>query len=1481
MKAVRIHIVLICCMMIPKAYSTPTADFTYTGNCQGQPIQFTNNSTPLSGQIILHVWDFGDGSTSNAVSPVHQFDFAGFFTVTLTVLDSNGDFDVFTEVVQIDSSPVAAFSVEETPTCERESIQFTNNSVDFLSAEWDFGDGSFANTTDAFHEYSAAGNYTVSLTVSNSNCSSAIEKQIEIAPKPQPTFEVQNTCENEVLKIENTTSESGDRYDYRWFVDNEIQTLDKSPEILTDSGNRTLRLEVTSDVGCTDYFEENVTVFSVENAQFDVGDVCIDEQVLLQPTVLNIITSEWKLNNQAPVIAEEFSFSAQSPGINSITRTTTDTNGCKDTSARSFTVWANPEPSFDLDDHCFGTLVSPTNESSILTGTLSYKWDIEGQIFSDNEPQFVFASPGTKTISVEAESDRGCRATLVKEVNVVERPQAGTISGNQNFCEGLSEQVVLTLDNHQGEIERWEKQEEGRSYWEVISHSGENLLVTSMDKSTSYRAVVANATCGEVVTNAFQVTYRPSLTAGEIVGASKICESEEEMQLTYAGSTVESIIWEAFMNGQWIMIESAKSVIQSDLSFSERQFRVIVSDGICQRDTTSIFTANVTPSPAKPRVLGESVFCQDEDKKLRAENTENISYVWQKSADGVGNWIDVAPKQEYLELDDKVDTAVFRIKVVDPVCGAIYSDPKQVTVIAASRAGLIDGPGQVCRGESLDLRLSDYQGDSISWFRTSDRFSFDAESEALSVRPDRSESYQAIVSNEFCAPDTTQRFTVIVNNPPDPQIEVIGSCSGEEILMYDSNSSGIENRSWSVLGETIDQDSIKRSFAAGQYEVSLSVINQWGCSKERKSQFTINSSPEADFELSTVCSDEKVELIDLSSSGQRNWHLNGEVFFPDTLSFLDSGLYEVSLVVQSQAGCSDSSTQLLRVSPVPQISLESNDVCLGETLAAEAFADLDDVSLSWQIDGVEIDGEKRISFIPAEEGRYEIKVRGISREGCEANESIEAQVFTSPYVDFSINHQCEGDTLLLQNVITHAEETDFRWFEADVSIGQGDQLSMVRMPGNYKISLEAVTEAGCRNRKDSIIGIFERPDVDFEFEGLCADETFEFSVIDEDEGTSYAWKIDDQQTSGGSTLRRNFTEPGDYSVSLIGVSSQGCESETKRLIQVEPVPYFSLAGEDHCYGSEVTFVASPLSQTPASYRWLLDDGRTYNGNNLTTTFLNPGTQHLQVEAITDKGCSYSLIDSVTVFDAPIANFMIEDICPGERVSTTNSSFFTTGNAYYSWEINGSAVGTGFVLDTLLVSEGTYQVQLSITDDNGCSDKLTREFQVYPLPSIQVRDSLISVSKGYPVTLSAEGASTYLWQPAAGVENVFSASTLATPLESTLFEVIGTNEYGCEDRAFVKVNVTDDLRLVPSNVLTPDGNGQNDSWVIQNAEVYENVSVQVYDRQGRLVYGNSAYRNDWDGTFGNDLLPEGTYYYQVSHPGLTQTYQGALTILRSK
>ena len=79
-----------------------------------------------------------------------------------------------------------------------------------------------------------------------------------------------------------------------------------------------------------------------------------------------------------------------------------------------------------------------------------------------------------------------------------------------------------------------------------------------------------------------------------------------------------------------------------------------------------------------------------------------------------------------------------------------------------------------------------------------------------------------------------------------------------------------------------------------------------------------------------------------------------------------------------------------------------------------------------------------------------------------------------------------------------------------------------------------------------------------------------------------------------------------------------------------------------------------------------------------------------------------------------------------------------------------------------------------------------------------------------------------------------------------------------------------------NVITPNGDGKNDTFIIQqDYRVESPLALKVYNRWGELVYDSPNYRNDWSG----QGLSAGVYYYTCQGLAAEQLYNGQVSILR--
>ncbi|MCZ2402942.1 PKD domain-containing protein [Paenarthrobacter sp. Z7-10] len=145
-------------------------------------------STDSDGTVAAYAWDFGDGAKATSVTAKHTYATAGKYTVTLTVTDDKSATGLVsrdvTAVAPANQPPVAAFSSSVTGlAAQLDASASTDPDGSLASYAWAFGDGTTGTERTLTHTYNAAGNYTVTLTVTdNGSATNAVSQPVTIPP---------------------------------------------------------------------------------------------------------------------------------------------------------------------------------------------------------------------------------------------------------------------------------------------------------------------------------------------------------------------------------------------------------------------------------------------------------------------------------------------------------------------------------------------------------------------------------------------------------------------------------------------------------------------------------------------------------------------------------------------------------------------------------------------------------------------------------------------------------------------------------------------------------------------------------------------------------------------------------------------------------------------------------------------------------------------------------------------------------------------------------------------------------------------------------------------------------------------------------------------------------------------------------------------------------------------------------------------------
>lgn len=298
----------------------------------------------------------------------------------------------------------------------------------------------------------------------------------------------------------------------------------------------------------------------------------------------------------------------------------------------------------------------------------------------------------------------------------------------------------------------------------------------------------------------------------------------------------------------------------------------------------------------------------------------------------------------------------------------------------------------------------------------------------------------------------------------------------------------------------------------------------------------------------------------------------------------------------------------------------------------------------------------------------------------------------------------------------------------------------------------------------------------------------------------------------------------------------------------------------------------------------------------TTLVLNiTVTDGLNTSAPTPVTVQVTFVNKAPTLD-PIANM---SHCPDTETHTVQLSGASATEPGQTYTITTTASQDVFDLLTMNASNvlsyrlkagaapGSVTITVTIKDNggtlNGGTDLLHRTFilTLTSPPAVNITsDKGTSVSKGETVRLTASGGAAYQWADADGIISGRQSAVLEIrPQANTTYTVTAANAAGCTVTGSISIAVVNDFKVDATNILTPNGDGRNDRWVVRNLDSYPDNEVKIFDRAGRLVYQRRNYSNTWDGTVNGAPLAEGTYYYMLTINGGAATAKGYITIVR--
>lgn len=262
-------------------FKKPIANFSFTGHCAGQEVQFNNSSLPGDAAITDYLWDFDmpwTGAYNNSIIPVPNriFDQDGTYDVFLEVTDANGCSDTIVIPLVIDPTPEAEFLY--TDVCVNTPLQFVNVSVtEPLSTYlWNFGDNTTSISSNPSKTYTFDGIETVTLEVTNTfGCVGMVQHNVEVFPAPVAIMDLGAYCMGTYMEVEDLSTVSVGNIDSSVWVFNTTDTLIGSivSYLIPSLGQQQVQLTTYSNEGCSATISQFIQVNTALEASFVTGSV--------------------------------------------------------------------------------------------------------------------------------------------------------------------------------------------------------------------------------------------------------------------------------------------------------------------------------------------------------------------------------------------------------------------------------------------------------------------------------------------------------------------------------------------------------------------------------------------------------------------------------------------------------------------------------------------------------------------------------------------------------------------------------------------------------------------------------------------------------------------------------------------------------------------------------------------------------------------------------------------------------------------------------------------------------------------------------------------------------------------------------------------------------------------------------------------------------------------------------------------------------
>lgn len=646
------------------------------------------------------------------------------------------------------------------------------------------------------------------------------------------------------------------------------------------------------------------------------------------------------------------------------------------------------------------------------------------------------------------------------------------------------------------------------------------------------------------------------------------------------------------------------------------------------------------------------------------------------------------------------------------------------------------------------------------------------------------------------------------------------ACIGSPVSFHNTSSLTAIKAEWDFGdGNTsTDLNPIKIFSDPGNYSVRL-ISDFGGCYDTVIKTIVVHNKPVASFvEIgsTTKCAAPALMNFNASAEGQTYlWDFGDGT--TSTLknpvhTYINNGVYDVSLITTNVAGCSDTmlKSDLVKIIP-PKISSLSGVPYMGcapYTANLSAVINSVDAVVSWLWHFG--DGATSTNALPSHiytaPGSYDIKLVIITAGGCKDSLVYPAaiQISNKPKANFTAAPLSTCATGKVQFTNQSYGANEWLWIFGDGSFSTDrNPLHQFGDTGLFTIKLIA-SSTGCRDTVERINYVHINPPIGrYNIIRNCENPyqvQFRDSSIG---GKSYKWIFGDGDSSSVQHPLHIYKTTGTFNFTFT-VYQDSCSYVTSGVIRiVDEHPVIISSDSALCRNSIVTFSASNINANNiAQYTWLFGDGKTVTTSSpdITHSYSAAGTYFAKLITTDVLGCkdtTQTII--INVYGATAMFSSSEGTCVNRDIIFIDSSKTDGKHAITQWEWNP---GDGNVYTNTVpafshnyTSAGIFGVQLKIIDSFGCSDSLFKPSAVIitdPVAAFSLSDSIKCSANSVSFINQSNGLNlNYQWNFDDGVN-----STEHSPLHTYNTEGIYnvqlkvSDRFGCTDSFRVQQVISD-------------------------------------------------------------------------------------------